>query len=281
VRPAGSPDTGPPFFPRVQENIAAIRLAYDYIALTSLSGHYVTPAAEWLLDNFHLVEAQLQQIQEGVPHRYYADLPKLADKPLQGLPRVYGIAWAYVAHTDSVLDPVLFTAFLHAYQEVSELNLGELWALPTTLRVVLLENLRRMADRIAWNKVAREVAHAAWDKADALSLRDLDELLALMQAHGLERSYLTQLWQRMPVERTEPELHPALPAGPLGAQHCTDALGMIGEGQTVQVAANLTVSNIITTLRLIGQVEWVELIEPVSHSLQVLRRCPASRAKAR
>ncbi|UUZ69134.1 hypothetical protein LP416_05395 [Polaromonas sp. P2-4] len=54
-----------------------------------------------------------------------------------------------MAHTDSVLDPVLFTAFLHAYQEVSELNLGELWALPTTLRVVLLENLRRMADRIA------------------------------------------------------------------------------------------------------------------------------------
>ena len=275
VRPAGSPDSGPPFFPRVQENIAAIRLAYDYIALTSLSGHYVTPAAEWLLDNFHLVEAQLQQIQEGVPHRYYADLPKLADKPLQGLPRVYGIAWAYVAHTDSVLDPVLFTAFLHAYQEVSELNLGELWALPTTLRVVLLENLRRMADRIAWNKVAREVAHAAWDQADALSLRDLDELLALMQAHGLERSYLTQLWQRMPVERTEPDLHPALLLTRWTAQHCTDALGMIGEGQTVQVAANLTVSNIITTLRLIGQVEWVELIEPVSHSLQVLRRLPS------
>jgi cyclic beta-1,2-glucan synthetase len=271
----GNADSGPPFFPRVQENIAAIRLAYDYIALTSRSGHYVTPAAEWLLDNFHLVEAQLQQIQDGVPHRYYADLPKLADKPLQGLPRVYGIAWAYVAHTDSVLDPVLFTAFLHAYQEVSELNLGELWALPTTLRVVLLENLRRMADRIAWNKVAREVAHAAWDKADALSLRELDELLALMQAHGLERSYLTQLWQRMPAGRPEPDAPPALPLVRWTAQHCTDALGMIGEGQTVQVAANLTVSNIITTLRLIGQVEWVELIEPVSHSLQVLRRLPS------
>jgi cyclic beta-1,2-glucan synthetase len=215
-----------------------------------------------------------QQIQDGVPHRYYADLPKLADKPLQGLPRVYGIAWAYVAHTDSVLDPVLFTAFLHAYQEVSELNLGELWALPTTLRVVLLENLRRMADRIAWNKVAREVAHAAWDKAEALSLRELDELLALMQVHGLERSYLTQLWQRMPAG-AEPDAPPALPLVRWTAQHCTDALGMIGEGQTVQVAANLTVSNIITTLRLIGQVEWVELIEPVSHSLQVLRRLPS------
>ncbi|MDP2818797.1 MAG: glucoamylase family protein [Polaromonas sp.] len=271
IRPTDRSRDGPQFFPRVQENITGLREAYDYISITSRRGHYVTPAAEWLLDNFHLIEAQLQQIQEGVPHRYYADLPKLADKPLAGLPRVYGIAWAYVAHTDSVLDPELFTAFLNAYQEVSELTLGELWALPTTLRVVLLENLRRMADRIAWNKVAREVAHAAWDAAEALSVQDLDELHSYMQHRGLERSYLTQLWQRMPAERQESE--PPLVAWT--EHHCADGLGLIGEAQTTQVEANLTVSNIITTLRLIGQVEWTELIEPVSHCLQVLRRLPS------
>lgn len=264
-------DRTPAFFPRVHENIAALREAYDFIALTSRSGHYVTPAADWLLDNFHLIEAQLQQIQEGVPHRYYADLPKLTEKPLQGLPRVYGIAWAYVAHTDSVLDPVLFTAFLHAYQEVDELTLGELWAFPTTLRVVLLENLRRMADRIARNKVAREVAHAAWDKAEDLSVHDLNDLYASMQRLGLTRSYLTQLWQRMPVERGES----IAPLYRWTEQHCPDALALIGEGQAAQVDANLTVSNIITTLRMISQVDWAELIEPVSHSLQVLRRLPS------
>jgi cyclic beta-1,2-glucan synthetase len=271
IRPDDSTDPGQLFFPRVQENIHALRQAYDYIAFTSRSGHYVTPAAEWLLDNFHLIEAQLQQIQEGVPHHYYADLPKLGNKPLAGLPRVYGIAWAYVAHTDSVLDPVLFIAFLHAYQEVSELSLGELWALPTTLRVVLLENLRRMADRIAWNKVAREVAHAAWDSANTLSLQDLDALHTLMQSRGLERNYLTQLWQRMPAERVEP----VLPLVYWIEQHCPDGLSLIGEGQTMQVEANLTVSNIITTLRLIGQLEWTELIEPVSCSLRVLCRLPS------
>ena len=114
-----------PFFPRVEENLAALRSAYDYVALTSLRGQYVTPAAEWLLDNFPLIEAQLEQIREGVPRRYYASLPKLAVAPLQGLPRVYGIAWAYVAHTDSVLNPEVFTAFLNAYQRCSELRLSE------------------------------------------------------------------------------------------------------------------------------------------------------------
>lgn len=262
---------GASFFPRVQENLVALRNAYDYVALTSRSGQYVTPAAEWLLDNFHLVEAQLQQIREGVPRRYYASLPKLAAPPLAGLPRVYGIAWAYVAHTDSLLSPELFSAFLNAYQEIDELRLSELWALPTTLRVVLLENLRRMADNIAQSKVAREVAHAVWDCMDRLSEADLDAIYLLMTQRGLQRNYLTQLWQRMPTERLD-----SLPSLVLWTErHCPDGPALMVESQTAQVAANLTVGNIITTLRLIGQVDWVELIEPVSLSLRVLRQLPS------
>ena len=259
------------FFPRVHENIHALRRAHDYIATTSQSGQYVTPAAEWLLDNFHLVEAQLQQISEGVPRRYYADLPKLADKPLQGLPRVYGIAWAYVAHTDSVLDPFLFTAFLNAYQEVSELSLGELWALPTTLRVVLLENLRRVADQIAEGKASREAAHAVWDASTPLREQTLDELLERFRGMGLERSFLTQLWQRMPDQPTAANAMLMR----WTAQHCPNALELIAEGQSVQVSSNLTISNIINSLRMIGQVEWTELIEPVSRSLRVLSQLPS------
>ena len=261
---------GPSFFPRVQENIAALRQAYDYVATVSHSGQYVTPAAEWLLDNFHLVEAQLQQIHDGVPRRYYADLPKLADQQLEGLPRVYGIVWAYVAHTDSVLDPLLFTAFLNAYQDVSELTLGELWALPTTLRVVLIENLRRVADQIAEGKAAREAAHAVWDAGAGLSDEALHALHQQMCARGLERGFLTQMWQRMP----EYPLEPYRKLAQWTAEHCPNGLALIEESQTAQVAANLTISNIINSLRLIGQVEWIELIEPVSRSLRVLKQLP-------
>ena len=261
---------GPSFFPRVQENIAVLRQAYDYVASGSHSGQYVTPAAEWLLDNFHLVEAQLQQIHDGVPRRYYADLPKLADQKLEGLPRVYGIVWAYVAHTDSALDPLLFTAFLNAYQDVSELTLGELWALPTTLRVVLIENLRRVADQIAEGKAAREAAHAVWDAGADLSDEALEGLYQQMRARGLERGFLTQMWQRMPE-------YPLEAPGKLEqwtAGHCPNGLALIEESQISQVAANLTISNIINSLRLIGQIEWTDLIEPVSRSLRVLKQLP-------
>ena len=264
------------FFPRVQDNIAALRQAYDYIATISQSGQYVTPAAVWLLDNFHLVEEQLQQIHEGVPRRYYADLPKLTGRPLEGLPRVYGIAWAYVAHTDSVLDPALFTAFLHAYQEVHQLSLGELWAMPTTLRVVLLENLRRVADQIANGKASREAAHAVWDAAGSLAENDLNELLAGMRSRGLERSFLTQLWQRIP---DHPNDSNAMLVYWINL-HCENGLALIAESQTGQVSINLTISNIINSLRLIGQVEWRELIEPVSCAIQVLQQLPSFRLES-
>ncbi|RZL96549.1 MAG: hypothetical protein EOP76_00920, partial [Variovorax sp.] len=263
--------SGAPFFPRVEANLASLRDAFDYIAMTSRTGRYVSPAAEWLLDNFHLIEAQLQQIREGVPRSYYADLPKLAAPPLAGLPRVYGIAWAYVAHTDSVLNPELFTAFLDAYQDIDELTLGELWALPTTLRVVLLENLRRVAEQIARDKVAREVAHAAWDAADALTATELDVLGRLLQSQGLSDAYLLQLWQRLPVERGDD----ATPLIRWTEQHCPNGPALIDEAQTAAVAANITVGNIITTLRMVGQVEWSDLIEPVSRSLRVLRELPS------
>ncbi|MEJ8820818.1 glucoamylase family protein [Variovorax humicola] len=271
VADPAAPSRKPAFFPRLDENIASLRSAFDYIALTSRSGRYVSPAAEWLLDNFHLVEDQLQQIREGVPRSYYARLPKLAAPPLAGLPRVYGIAWAYVAHTDSVLNAELFTAFLNAYQEVDELTLGELWALPTTLRVVLLENLRRVAERIARNKVAREVAHAVWDTADTLTTPELDELGHLMQRQELSDSYLLQLWQRLPVESDDKA--PALARWT--EAHCQNGPALIDDAQTAAVAANITVGNIITTLRLVGQLVWSDLIEPLSHSLRILRELPS------
>ncbi len=261
------------FFPRVQDNIVALRRAYDYIAVLSESGQYVTPAANWLLDNFHLVEAQLAQIYDGVPLRYYADLPKLTDEPLEGLPRVYGIAWAYTAHTDSVLAPALFTSFLHAYQEESQLTLGELWAMPTTLRVVMLENLRRVADHIALGKAAREVAHAVWDAQSTLSEDALNTLLESMRARGLERSYLAQLWQRIPDQMGDSDASAMLVIWI--RKHCTNGQTLIAENQTAQAATNLTISNIINSLRLVGQIDWRELIDPVSRALQVLLQLPS------
>ena len=124
----------------------------------------ITPAAEWLVDNFHVVDEQLREIRDDLPPGFYRELPKLAEGPLAGYPRVYGIAWAFVAHTDSRFDPEMLRRFVHAYQRVQPLTIGELWAVAITLRVVLVENLRRLAESIVRGRAARQEADALADE---------------------------------------------------------------------------------------------------------------------
>ena len=140
--------TGAPLTKRLAENEAELLSAYREIAEAVDAGAVITPAAEWLIDNFHVVEKQIREIRADLPVGYYRQLPKLASGPFVGYPRVFGAAWALVAHTDSLFDPEILRRYLRAYQEVQPLTIGELWAVAITLRIVLVENLRRIAKRI-------------------------------------------------------------------------------------------------------------------------------------
>ncbi|MCQ4240594.1 hypothetical protein [Stutzerimonas stutzeri] len=133
---------------RLNDNAAVLLAAYRASAEKLESGGTVVPAAEWLLDNYHLVEAQIREIRDDLPPGFYRQLPKLAEGPFVGYPRVFGLAWAFVAHTDSHLDPETLRRFISAYQQIQPLTIGELWAVAITLRIVLIENLRRLTDQI-------------------------------------------------------------------------------------------------------------------------------------
>ncbi|MDD2881044.1 MAG: glucoamylase family protein [Rhodoferax sp.] len=258
------------FFPRIKNNLTALREAHHYISVQASTGYDISPAAEWLLDNFHLIEAQLTEVTADLPRSYYSALPKLLDEPLVGLPRIYGVAWAFVAHTDGAFDEAMLVEFLSAYQETRELNLSEMWALPTTLRVVLVENLRRLAERVSTNKAAREAANLCFDKIDSYTPDTLNELLDLLNARGVGRVFLVQLAQRLndlrPTEPTPEQdkfqewLRNALPdLATLQLQQGAD-----------QAADNLSMSNAITSLRAIGDADWPNIIARTSVLMQLL-----------
>src|SRR5262249_5298546 len=127
------------------------------------------PDAEWLLDNFHIIEETLREVRQDLPRGYYRKLPKLADGPLAGLPRVYALSAELIAHTDSALDETNITRFVQAYQEVVPLTTGELWAVPIMLRLGLLENLRRLADQMVHTWGERQKAEVLAARLKALA----------------------------------------------------------------------------------------------------------------
>ena len=258
------------FFPRLQGNITALREANGYIGAQAASGYDISPAAEWLLDNFHLIEAQLKEVHEGLPTSYFQSLPVLLDEPLAGLPRVYGVAWAFVAHTDGAFDKGLLTHYLCAYQETRELKLSEMWALPTTLRVVLIENLRRLAERMVANKAAIEVANLCCDDLDSFDQGTLNQLLALLELRGVGRVFLAQMAQRLRKLRT-------IEDGGFPAPHqewLRNALPDLADTQAQQAADmaadNLSVSNAVTSLRAIGDADWPGIIARTSTLMRLM-----------
>jgi cyclic beta-1,2-glucan synthetase len=156
-------DDSRPLIPRVAENGCVLFEYYRATARAMQREETITSAAEWLVDNFYIVEEQLRKIRDDLSPGIYRRLPKLASGHLQGYPRVLGIAWAFVAHTDSQFDPEVLRQFVSAYQRVRPLTIGELWAVAITLRVVLVENLRRLAERLVRSLTAREEADVLAD----------------------------------------------------------------------------------------------------------------------
>ena len=252
---------------RTRQNARVLRAHFDAVARTTSSQRSVTPAAEWFVDNYYVVERQIQLIRDDLPVGYYRQLPKLASGYLAGLPRIAGIAWSYVAHTDSHFEAQLLGRFVAAYQQVETLTIGELWALASMLRVVLLENLRRCADRIVSARAERERADMLADRllgSPARPAEPVERVLGRYRKRKLPRTLAVQLVQRL--KDCDPTVTPAF-------QHLEELLRADGVSADEVVrdelqrqgAANVTVRNIVTSLVQLSALDWADIVEQLSH----------------
>src|SRR5205085_5145499 len=124
------------------------------------TGQFVTAAAEWLLDNFHLVTTEIRDIRQHLPKGYYRQLPALASREQAGHTRIYAMAVELVRHSDSRIDRQQLVVFINSYQRIAPLTIGELWAWPSMLKLALIENLRRLAAETLAARQARLDADA-------------------------------------------------------------------------------------------------------------------------
>src|SRR5690554_4850326 len=242
---------------RLDDNASVLLAAYRASAAELEGGRVVEPAAEWLLDNYHVVEEQVRQIRDDLPPGFYRQLPKLSDGPFAGYPRVLGLAWAFVAHTDSNFDPDSLRRFIGAYQQVQPLTIGELWAVAITLRIVLIENLRRLADQIVVGRKERADADALADRllgsGGARSALDAD--IAARSSAPLSEVFAAQLAKRL--RDQDPRTTPALGwlAERLGMQGVSIE-DVVQHAQQRLGASNVSVRNVITSMRLISDIDW-------------------------
>ena len=248
-------------------------LAYKLIVEAVGNEQSIMPAAEQLIDNFHLVDEQLRYIKDNLPPKYYQELPKLSSFHLLGYPRVYAIAWNYIAHRDSLFSQDILTSYIKSYQSVQPLTIGELWALPITLQIVMINNLRRICSSIIESQIARKKADDIADELLGINIEDQrteEAILKELNTINLNNSFIVQLVQRLRFQ--EGKIDPVL-------RWIDDRLVSMGSGADKVVhkehqsqSANIsTVTNIINSMRIMAVINWRDFFEEISLVEQTLR----------
>ncbi len=279
---SAKPKRGRSLSPAIRKSGRKLLDAYLALADAIRSKQPVSPAAEWFVDNFHIVEDQLREIKEDLPADYYSELPKLETGELKGYPRVYALSLAIIAHTDCRLDADTLKRFIRSFQQVTPLRIGEIWAVAITLRIALVEQLLPMAQRIVSARDKRAEADRLADRllelANLPESRPADLLQMLSDTLGrpehFDRAFIVQLIQRL--RDQDPDVRPAfewletqLKAFETNTQQITQL------EHHRQAAAQVTVGNLITSMRLLSDLDWKDFFESVSLVDPILARDPA------
>ena len=255
----------------LNENSAHLVIAFRKLAKAAQQGQQITSAGEWFLDNFHIVEEQIRKAQSDLPADFYSELPKLIEGPLAGYPRVYGISWALIAHTDGAFDLDRLERFVRAYQEIVPLNIGELWAIAITLRITLVENLRRLIEIVADR--LDDGARAEVFAQQVLSGSPNGPVPSFSDPGKVSAIFITRVEQRLRSQNAAADaVLVAIEAQLRNQDTSSDAL--IQQEYQLQGADDISVRNVINAMRLVSNIDWAEFFENVSLTDQALRNHP-------
>ena len=237
--------------------------------------HHITPAEEWFLDNFYLIEEQIRTARRHLPKVYSRELPHLANGPSAALPRVYDIALEMISHGDGQVDSKALSLFVAAYQTVTVLTLGELWAIPIMLRLALIENIRRIAVRISTDRANRNIADHWANRMTVIAEKDPKSLF--LEIADMVRSdppmvgaFIAEITRRL--QGQSPSL--ALPLTWIEqrlSEYGQTIKALVHLETQQQAADQVSMSNSIGSLRFLGAMDWREFVETMSVVDQILR----------
>ena len=275
LSPGHAPDR---LLTRLAENEGLLISVQNLLTEAVKANRRITPAGEWLLDNFYLIEEQIRTARRYLPKGYSRELPRLMNSPSAALPRVYDIALEMISHGDGRVDPEILSRFVAAYQTVTSLNLGELWAIPIMLRLALIENLRRIAARMATDRIDRNLADYWADQMTESATKDPKSLILVIADMArsnppLVSSFIAEITRRL--QGQGPALSLPLTWLEQRLSECGQTILQLVQAENQQQAADqVSMSNSIGSLRFLGAMDWRKFVETMSVVDQVLREDP-------
>jgi len=264
--------------PRLKENEQIIREGHRFVASAVNKDRPLSPAAEWLLDNYYIIEEQIQIARDLLPASYSKELPKLRFDPGRGYPLVYAMILELISHTDGRVDLENLTQFTEAYQQIRPLKLGELWAIPIMLRLALIENLRRVTCRIVWRRKSRDLGLLWAERFVQVANNNPKELILALadfarEVHSLQLPMVAELASRLRGQHASLGLILNWIEHQL-AEHGQGIDQALQAESHDQAANQASISNSISSLRILNSEDWPTFVEKASATEKVLLQDP-------
>jgi len=264
---------------RLAENENILKQVHANLTESLKENKRIAPAAEWLLDNFYLIEEHIYTAKKHLPKGYSKGLPQLAKGVSAGLPRIYDIAVEIISHSDGHVNLKSLSGYVNAYQTINYLKLGELWAIPIMLRLALLENLRRLAIQISIDISSKSLAEKwAEQLIDAVENdpKNLVLVIADMARSNppLEGAFIAELTRRLQEKGSSLALATSWLEQTLSENGLASA-ALIQQENESQAADQVSISNSISSLRFLNTTNWRDFVEQTSITEKLLRQDPA------
>ncbi|MDD3838989.1 MAG: glucoamylase family protein [Clostridia bacterium] len=251
---------------------------YRHINKDVKNEKYIVPAAEWFLDNFYVIEEQVNHIEQSLSQHYYKELPKLVSGPFRGYPRVYAIATEIVSHTDGHIDDDILSCFINSYQQENVLISSEIWAFAIMIRIALVQNIKVISDRIAKMQDQKRIADELIDTILNNAGDDEHKLKISIEQHvrdikKLDSAFVERLLQHLRDEGSEAApilewLYDKLTDQGISAEY------IIKSEHKKQTEDQISIGNSITSLRFLDSIDWHKYFEKFSTVEKILCKDP-------
>lgn len=268
---------------RLADNERVISSAYQIITTSSGNNNEtnqkISPAENWLLDNYYLIQQQFTLARRHLPRGYSRQLPKIIDGVTDGYPRIYELALNLISHMDGRIDNDNASQFIAAYQSVEPLMLGELWAFPIMLQLALLENLRRISVRIANRREEQETAIIWADKMLVVAENEPKQLIQLLAKFAnadipLTAPFVEEFYARLQDQGAAMAFVQTWVEQQLLLQNIT-ATRLLELASRTAAANQISIANSVGSLRVIAAIDWRNFVEEFSAVEQILKQDPA------
>ncbi|MDD1723263.1 MAG: hypothetical protein LUQ15_07370, partial [Methanothrix sp.] len=254
--------------PRLAENEAILLQVNELLMEAVASNLRIAPASVWLLDNFYKIEEQIRMAKRHLPKGYSKELPHMLRGPLAGYPRIYDIAKELILHTDGRVDAESLKRFVDAYQTITVLNLGELWAVAIVLRLALIENLRRISLRIARARIDRNLAGYWADQVILTAETEPKSMIVVVADLARSDPPMSSAFVAEFARRLEGQSQ-VLTVPLIWIEECLSEKGktieqMVQEDMQQETADKVSVGNNIGSFRFLESMDWRKFVEGTS-----------------